>query len=381
MSEKENIINKKQMLEDISTCTECEACLEVCCTYYSTENRLYSPLTRLQIINKLLNEKEIIQDEIQSIYYCTECGRCEEVCPEEIKISDIIADSKIELVNKNLGPLDKHNVIINGILEKRNSVNGDPEKRLEWIPEEFRDSEKFEDHPSDTLLYVGCLPSFLVKESASDSYKLLKKAGVDFMILKDEFCCGIYPYNCGKIDIAKRIFEENINKFKKLGIKRIIVPCAGCYRCFSTYYPRLFGEMDFEVFHIVQIIHALIGEGKIKLKKVGDTFTFHDSCRLGRKAGLYREPRDILSECGIIIDELSQNRENAYCCGAGSGVRSIDKDLSRKIGAEIIKESKSENIMSSCPFCIFNLRYIAHKMNLDKKIQHISNLILNNIID
>lgn len=164
MSYPENIINREQMLEDISTCTECEACIDVCCTYYSTENRLYSPLVRLQIINKLLNEKEITQDEIQSIYYCTECGRCEEVCPEEIKISNIIADSKIELVNKGLGPLAKHNVIINGILEKGNSVNGDPEKRLDWIPEEFRDSEKFEDHPSDTLLYVGCLPSFLVKE-------------------------------------------------------------------------------------------------------------------------------------------------------------------------------------------------------------------------
>jgi heterodisulfide reductase subunit D len=379
MSKSKNIINKKKMMEEINVCTECEACIDVCCTYYSTGNPLYSPLSRIKIIEKLLNDKNITQEEIRSIYYCTECGRCEEICPEDIKISSIIADSKIELVNKGLGPLTKHNVIINGIFEKRNAVNGDPEKRLDWIPEEYRSTEKFEEEPSETLLYVGCLPSFLVKECASASYKLLKKVGIDFMVLKDEYCCGIYPYNAGKIEVAKKIFEENIIKFKKLGIKRIIVPCAGCYRCFSTYYPRLFGKTDFKVFHIVQIIYDLIKNTKISLKNIGENYTFHDSCRLGRKAGLYDEPRYILRECGVNIEELPQNRENAFCCGAGSGVRSIDKELSKNIGAEIIKDSKNETIISSCPFCIFNLSYIAYKMNLNKKIKHISNLILENI--
>ncbi len=57
MSNFEKLLNKKQMLEDISNCTECEACIDVCCNFYSTENRLDSPVVSLQIINKLLNEK------------------------------------------------------------------------------------------------------------------------------------------------------------------------------------------------------------------------------------------------------------------------------------------------------------------------------------
>ncbi len=365
--------------EEISKCTDCEVCTDVCCTYYATNNRLFSPLARLQMVKKLLNGESLKQEEIRSIYLCTECGRCEQVCPFDIKISDVIADSKKILVQKGLGPLPKHDVIINGILEKRNAVNGDPKKRLDWIPEKYRSSEKFEETPSETLLYLGCLPSYLVKESAAATYELLKEAGVDFMVLKDEFCCGIYPYNAGKLEIAREIFLENIEKFKKLGVKRIIVPCAGCYRCFSKYYPDLLGKTDFEVFHIIQILNDLLKSEKITLRNNRHSFTFHDSCRLGRKAGFYNEPREILEEMGIEIEELTENRENAYCCGSGSGVRSIDKELSLNIGLKILEESKQNTIIATCPFCIFNLRYIAYKTNSDKKLVHISNLVFENL--
>ncbi|VUT27501.1 MAG: (Fe-S)-binding protein [Candidatus Syntrophoarchaeum sp. GoM_oil] len=355
---------------EIDSCDSCKKCIDICPTYLVSEEELFAPLMRLKSAKRIFEGEEVSERIVESMYNCPECARCDEVCPKDIKISEIIAIARMELVKRGFAPLETHKKIINGIMEKGNSVNGDPDERLDWLP------EPFEDNDSDTLLYPGCLPSYLVKNAAKSSYLLLKAAGVDFRILENEGCCGVYLYDAGVIDQAREIFSENTQRFKELGIKRIITPCAGCYRCFKRYYPELIEEADFEVLHVVEVLHELLKKGKLRFKIGEDckTVTYHDPCRLGRKEGLYDEPRELLAASAHTIDELEENRAMGMCCGAGAGIRSIYRNLSMEV-ASILLDAASETLVTSCPFCAFNMSYASTKKGKDVDVRYITEVL------
>ncbi|MFX1386810.1 MAG: (Fe-S)-binding protein, partial [Promethearchaeota archaeon] len=227
-------VNK--LLIEINSCIDCKECMDVCDTYQVTNDELKSPNGRLKIAEKVYSNNQITEEEILGLYTCTLCGLCDLTCQKEIHISEIIHSSKVKLVEENKAPLKIHNEIISGILEKDNSVDGNPKDRLNWLPESYKAKEIFEKKNSDTLLFLGCMSSFRVKESAIAPYEILKLVDYDFKILEEEPCCGEYIYSAGNLGIAKKLFQENILLFKKLGIKNLIVTCGGCLYAFNTVY-------------------------------------------------------------------------------------------------------------------------------------------------
>ncbi|MEI8191563.1 MAG: heterodisulfide reductase-related iron-sulfur binding cluster [candidate division NC10 bacterium] len=86
---------------------------------------------------------------------------------------------------------------------------------------------------------------------------------------------------------------------------------------------------------------------------------YHDPCHLGRRMGVYDEPRSILASIpGLKLVEPAENREKARCCGGGGGVRSADKERAMKMARERMKgfdECGADVVASACPFCEINL--------------------------
>ncbi len=358
---------------EIARCTECEVCMEACPTYQATGELLFSPLHRLKTAAQIFSGVRPEPQMIESIYNCPKCLQCETVCPEGLQITEVIHETREELVRKGFGPLERHDEIIQGILDSGNSVNGDPDKRLEWLPEEFTQRE------SDTLLYMGCLPSYLVKEAAASTYLVLKKLGIDFMIIEDEGCCGTYIYEAGRRDIAAEFFQKNVERFKSLGIKQMIVPCNGCLKCFKYFYPRVVGGVDFTVLHAIEVIYDKLKENPAILRKIQRTATYQDSCRLSRGERMTEEPRELLNLCGLTIEEPEKNRENMPCCGAGAGIRSVYRDLSMQIASSLLAMAPSDSLVSACPFCTFNLNYASRKKELGKKAVYFTSLVLESL--
>jgi len=371
-------MNDKKILEQIQSCTECQECMEVCDTYQMTGNELQSPYGRLKTAEKIFTREDISEEERFGIYTCTLCSLCDLACIQEIDISTLIHQAKIKIANTSRGTYDIHDTISSGIIKKDNSVNGDPDERLDWLPSEYKETELFEDNNSDTLLFLGCMSSFKVKESASASYELLKKADFDFKILKNEPCCGEYLYSAGKLDEAKQNFEKVYSLFKQNGVKTLIVTCAGCLYAFNEVYPKYIDNFDIEVKHITEIIADLINDRKLETKPKDGTVFYHDACRMGRKIhdrDIYEAPRNILKDMGVSIKELKINRNKSPCCGAGSGIRGVAKDLCIDIGASILEKVGDKPLISSCPLCVFNFRYVNYKNQLDKEIKYITDYI------
>ncbi len=359
--------------QQISRCTRCDACLEVCPVYWATGESLFSPVSRLKTAARICNGESPDQYLIESIYNCPKCLQCEAVCPEDISITRIVQRAREELVRHGFGPLKRHDDIIRGIIDRGNSVNGDPATRLEWLPEGFVQKE------SDCLLYLGCLPSYLVKEAAASTYLVLKKLGVDFMILEYEGCCGTYIYEAGRRDTAGEFFQKNVERFRSLGIKHIIVPCNGCLKCFKYFYPEVLGTFDFSVHHALEVIYDKLKENSSMLRKIPRILAYQDSCRLSRGEEITDEPRELLRLCGVELKEPERNRSNAPCCGAGAGIRSVYRDLSMQLASDLLDLMPAENIVSACPFCVFNLNHASKTKELGKKLIYITSVVLDSL--
>jgi len=161
-----------------------------------------------------------------------------------------------------------------------------------------------------------------------------------------------------------KLIKHNIKDFNEKGAKTLFTACAGCYRTWKKDYPALIGEeLPFEVKHITEVLIELLNKNQIPFKPEEHEkikVTYHDPCHLGRHMDLYEIPREIISKIpGIQLVEMKRNRKNAWCCGAGGGVKSQFPDLAKDISKERIREaieSEADILTTSCPFCIGNLK-------------------------
>ncbi len=127
-------------------------------------------------------------------------------------------------------------------------------------------------------------------------------------------------------------------------------------------------ELDFELYHTAELIKQLLDDKKIKIKsKYNKTVTYHDPCHLGRHSGIYEIPRDVYKQIpGINFVEMKRNRNFAWCCGAGGGVKIGYPDWALEISNERIEEAKEVGatvLSSTCPFCRTNLSDANEKYN------------------
>jgi len=117
-------------------------------------------------------------------------------------------------------------------------------------------------------------------------------------------------------------------------------------------YPEMFGAQDYQVLHISEVIAEALSNNKTKLKKLEKKVTYQDPCRLGRFAGIFEPPREVIKASGAELVEMPKNRKNAICCGTSSWVNC--DTYSKMIQTNRLKQAKdtgAEMLVTACPKC------------------------------
>ena len=204
------------------------------------------------------------------------------------------------------------------------------------------------------LYFRGCTAREKLNSITKATERILKAANIKYETLEDEQCCGSVLLRTGFLEDAMEQMNSNLNGFEG---KTIVTSCSGCYKTLKEDYKKHLG-VDLKVIHISQLLEQLIKENRINLKGDKDLkVTYHDSCHLGRHAGEYEAPRNVIASISNLV-EMENNKEKARCCGSGGGVKSAYGDLSNSIAGLRIKEAKetdAELLVSACPFCKLNL--------------------------
>ena len=325
----------------------------------------YFPTGRMMIGRGLQEGALSIEDDdvIERIYTCTACKACDVNCGNLLggHIVDVIEGLRQMAVSAGC-TLPAHQIMVESLKKNDNVLEKPKEERGDWA--EGLGLKSLGEDGVDVAFRAGCMLSLEpeMREPALAALKLLQAAGVEVGIEgKDEVCCGGRAYEIGQMSEFTKYAEHNIEAYNNAGVSTVVVFCADGLSHLRLLYPKLDITMNFEVVHLVEYLDRLIQEGRINFTgKVPKKVTYHDPCHLGRYAGVYDAPRDILRQIpGLELVEMERNREHSWCCGAGGGVKQAYPEFSLWTARERIQEARdtgAEALVTCCPWCEKNFK-------------------------
>ena len=352
----------RQTDDEIIACIHCGFCRLGCPTFDVTRRESRNARGRNVLAFNFLNGTlEPSRELAEAFYSCTTCQACTYFCPAQVKVDEIVEGVRQKLYHAGFVPEPILGVRDN-IFKTGNVFASAKADRIEIYPPALKEKVRAGDlsGKAETLLFMGCVPSYLDMKMVPSLIKPLDAAGVDYTTLAtEEGCCGFPLYLMGS-DEFKPHAEKVMDRIEATGARELVTPCAGCYKTFKKLYPRL-GDMGVEVYHSVHYLKKLIDEGQIRFEgDLGKKVTYHDPCDLGRTFKIFDEPRAILAAIpGLEFVEMSRNRLQARCCGGGGGVQANNPDMATEIGAQRVRDALevgAQIIVSGCAACKDNLR-------------------------
>ncbi len=356
-------------------CLDCGICTGSCPVSRTTPE--FSP--RLMVEKVLIDEMENPFEDI-NIWSCLSCGQCSERCPSNIDYPEFVRLIREEAVRQGKMATPAHRGLFQTVMRLQ-SMNV-KQSKTQWAREIGKVSESGDDY-----FFVGCAPFFDVEfhddwgldmmDSPKGTLKLMNAIGIEPVVHDDERCCGHdLLWNGDKSNFAK-LAQKNVDLIRKLGCKRVIFSCPEGYTTFNRYYPEIVGDLGFETIHFYELLANEAASGKISFDGLDGVFTYHDPCRLGRQAGIFEAPRQLLQSIpGLKLNEMPHNREGGICCGTSAWMNC--SSCSKAIQKNRLEEAASvgaKTLITACPKCRAHLSCALRDMELDITIKDINNLL------
>jgi heterodisulfide reductase subunit D len=371
--------------DEVYNCLNCGACmavygsfLQICPAGERFGFLSYYSRGRNSLLKALLEGRAKWSEKLtEMLFACPLCGACSAQCPTPYgdHIINILEAVRAEAVAKGIAPLTKQRMFGEHIRREHNPYFESHKDRWNWIPKDKKLPEK-----ADVVYFVGCTSSYRQTNVALATLKILEKVGVNFTILKDEWCCGSPMLRTGQLNGFLDLAKHNVELIRKADANELITSCAGCYRAWRKDYKDAGIECDFRISHVAEFLKEAIEGGGLELAdEFGKKVTYHDPCHLGRHCGVYDPPREVLSKIpGLELVEMERNRDGAWCCGSGGGVKSAFPEFAVWAAGERLREAKdvgAEALISACPFCLRNLLDAKKKFDYELEVCDLAEIV------
>lgn len=368
----------------LEACTRCGLCASACHFYQATGNPEYAPVWKIEPLRKAYQQRftpagrfkaavgldKPVTDEFLKrwsilVYEaCTLCNKCALVCPMGIQLGPLIHDVRAGMAAAGLVPAD-----LAAATAKQKDI-GSPlgvtdaawSERIDWIAEEWEVEIPKDRKGADTLVVFTSIELMKFPENLVAVAKILNTAGESWTISSK----GREVVNFGFFEadeaLTKLFLARVFDAAKELGVKRIMISeCGHAYDAFRWTAANIMDvPRGIEITHVVRVVYDLWKAGRIKLKRGAyddAAITFHDSCKIQRRGGHIKEPREILAWLAPkAFREMSPAREESLCCGGGGGVISIpEADPLRfavfGLKVEQMKEIGAKSVCMVCSNC------------------------------
>lgn len=317
----------------IYSCSSCGICIDACQLNFSAEITDIQSAYLLKGLRNNLDVSYIANN-------CLMCGRCDEKCPVGIELTPIrmIARRAGESVKNETGILKKY------FPDPRTSINPKPNgiPSYSWLTEK-------EPVKTDVIYFAGCM-THLTPAIKNAMVKILDASGVnyDFIDRDGGVCCGRPLMLAGQDKEARELINYNSQAIWKSGATTLVTSCPICYKVFrESYY------LDVEVLHHTQYIRRLILDGSIKLSFLRKSVAYHTPCELGRRSGIYDDPKRVLMHVAR-LQKTEFDDENSLCCGGSLGNTKISyqqkNNIARNAAAGLTK-GNPDILATACPLC------------------------------
>ncbi|MGH3032806.1 MAG: (Fe-S)-binding protein [Gaiellaceae bacterium] len=347
-------------------------CREVCPVMQVTRDEAHTPTAFHANVVAMDEGHLTIEDVARDYVHCTQCGACELRCPNTLFTGDFyrFRTRTVDLV-KAVRALAVESGVHQPGWQRWNELTDETKSEpvLNGTPvsqEHVADWAEGLDLPvgGETVLFCDCEAAFYRTSVPRAVARILQVAGVEFGLMREQWCCGGPAAEMGYAGQARRFAEHNVADWRAVGAKRILVLDPHDYISFTEDYPRYFGEeFDFEIVLVVELVAELIREGKLELTHpVERIVTYHDACRLNKRKGIHREPREILRAIpGLTFKDVDHVTQWSYCSGAGAGLGIERPDLTAEISRRRVERARALEIDTLVSACVWSERPLSEQ--------------------
>jgi Fe-S oxidoreductase len=351
----------KLTAEQIAYCMECGVCAGSC-----PVTRNYDDFSPRLIIKHLLVDRADVLTQAPTLWRCITCARCSVRCPALIDIPRVVNEYREKAREGGRYPEPSHHGVLQII--PRLQLKRPSQSRTGWASR-WRTRQQ-----GDYFYFVGCAPYF----NAVFQYleirplnvpeavlTLLNALNIEPVVSNDEVCCGHDALWTGDEETFARLAMRNVEAIKNSGAKTVIFSCPEGYITFKHDYPRIVGDLPFEVVYVSEFLAKRLDKLREMLANEStERVTYHDPCRLGRFDGIYDSPRRLLEAVpGVESLEMDRSRENAMCCGTSAWIecsscsKAIQFDRLEEAYYTTCGDNGSEGgiLITACPKCFIHL--------------------------
>jgi len=392
-------------------CAHCGWCMDACHVYQATHDPEATPVAKAERVRRVYKKshdwmskvfpfwtgaKPLTEEELKkwvevAFRDCTLCERCVVNCPMGVETPQLIAAARSALTAAGMAP-----ELLTQLADMAISREENADLFRDFFLEQVKEMEKeLQAHLKDPearipvgqegarILYVPLsgahtmLPPAILFNSAHESWTM------------SMFEASNYGVFLGDTARAKRIAERIINEAKRLKVEEMVLAeCGHAYSTMRWEAPKWFGgPLPFRVRSILEVLDEYVRAGRLNLDAScnREPVTYHDSCNLGRKGGLFEEPRRVLEAVAQDFREMTPNRAQSLCCGGGAGLVAIPEWAEARIKAgkpkaDQIRQTGASVVVMSCDNCRHQISELNEHYSLGIKVTSLAELTVQALV-
>jgi len=225
-------------------------------------------------------------------------------------------------------------------------------------------------------------------KALADAAKILNRIGAKWTMHQGGFDASNIGFNNGDLQLQERLTRALVDTAVKIGAKTLLLPeCGHAYGAARWEAAKWYGQtLPVRIIHMTEFLDELIASQRIRVKKIGETATFHDPCQIVRRGGLEDAARRVLAALGFELIELQDHGVTGYCCGGGGGVVSNQRatPLRHKVfelKRHQIEATGAKHFVTSCGQCRITFEMGAKYANWDQPTESLLELVADNLAD
>jgi Fe-S oxidoreductase len=364
----------------MESCVHCGMCAHACHFYEVTGDAKYTPIWTLEPFKQAYKREygpfaalyrafglkaPVTVEELQEWQHllydsCTQCGRCSLICPMGIDISALVGLARHGMAQAGLVPHELWAVA------ERAQREGSPlgatvkvfKDRLEWLADDHEIEIPLDKAKADVLCAMSSIEIMKYPQSIVATARIMRHLGVDWTFRSEGYEATNFGLLSGNAAWQKDMSMKLIDAAIAVGASTLVLPeCGHAYGALRWMGANVYGKpLPFRVVHISEFLAENVRNGKLKLKPVAKSVTFHDPCQISRRGGATEAPREVLAALGVELKEMTPTKGTNWCCGGGGGVVAIHRaDPLRykvyQLKASQIEDTGAQLPITSCSNC------------------------------
>ena len=379
-------------------CVHCGLCTATCPTYVLTGDERDSPRGRIYLMKQMFEEREVTPTMTHHIDRCLSCFSCMTTCPSGVDYMHLVDMARVRIEAKgHRTPRQNTNrwllakilpnprrfrlalmagslmrpfrrlLIKMGFAHIAAGVALVPPGAMKIKLTKPKSAIGVEPKAKRVALMLGCVQEVLAPQINLAAIRLLRRHGVDVVVVKDETCCGALVHHLGKEEEARGYARRNIDAWtavmREKMVDAIVVTTSGCGTMVKDYgnllaRDRGYAERAAYVSGLARDITEYVEQMGLMppMMWTGLRIAYHAACSLQHGQKLDTLPRGLLDQAGFNIVEIP---EGHLCCGSAGTYNLLEPELSaqlreRKLGN--IASVKPDAIVTSNIGCMVQLR-------------------------